>query len=157
MNVLTQSLTNLLLLLYYWLEGIVLFFVPRRLRHKDVKGEIVLITGGGSGLGRLLAIRFAKLGSKIVLWDLNQEGLKETAKIIFEQFNEQANYYVCDVSDRNIVYQTAEKVKQDVGNVTILINNAGIVTGKRLIETPDDMIVKTFQVNAISHFWVSQF
>jgi len=59
-----------------------------------------------------------------------------------------------DVSSREDIYKAAEKVKKDVGKVDILINNAGIVFGKRLLETPDENIVKTFEVNAMSNFWV---
>ncbi len=63
--------------------------------------------------------------------------------------------YVVDVSSRETIYKAAEKVKAEVGKVDILINNAGIVTGKRLLDTPDESIVKTFEVNALSNFWVS--
>ena len=47
----------------------------------------------------------------------------------------------------------AEKTKKDVGPVTILVNNAGIVSGTSLLETPDSKIVKTFEVNVLAHFW----
>lgn len=46
------------------------------------------------------------------------------------------------------------KVKNEIGDVTILINNAGIVSGKKFMETPDALIEKTLRVNAMSHFWV---
>lgn len=41
---------------------------------KDLKGELALITGGGGGLGRLLALRLVRLGCKVILWDINQDG-----------------------------------------------------------------------------------
>lgn len=47
------------------------------------------------------------------------------------------------------------QVKEEVGDVTILINNAGVVTGKSFLNTPDHLVEKSFLVNAISHFWVS--
>ncbi|RCN34125.1 hypothetical protein ANCCAN_20040 [Ancylostoma caninum] len=50
------------------------------LPRKSVKGEAVLITGSGSGLGRGMA--FAKLGSKVVLWDINEKGNMETKKML---------------------------------------------------------------------------
>jgi all-trans-retinol dehydrogenase (NAD+) len=150
-----QIFVNILLLLYYWLEGIVLFFIPKRLRFKDVSEDIVFISGGGSGLGRLLAIRFGKLGAKVIVWDLNQSGLEETCRLV-KEVKGKAFSYICDVSDRYAVYEMANKVRQEVGKVTILINNAGIVSGKRFLETPDDKIIKTFEVNAISHFWTTK-
>lgn len=53
-----------------------------------------------------------------------------------------------------MVYKHADLVK-DISSVEILINNAGIVCGQTLLDLPDDMIEKTFQVNIISHYWVS--
>lgn len=50
---------------------------------------------------------------------------------------------------------TSIKVKEEVGNVTILINNAGVVTGKPFLNTPDHMVERSFLINALSHFWVS--
>lgn len=52
--------------------------------HKEiilkVSGQTVLITGSGSGLGRLMAFEFGKLGARLVLWDINEQGNKETLK-----------------------------------------------------------------------------
>ncbi|KAF8786562.1 Short-chain dehydrogenase/reductase family like protein [Argiope bruennichi] len=149
-----KFLTNLVLLIYYILESVVLTFVPRSLRYKDIKGQTVLITGGGSGIGRLLAIRFAKRGARIVVWDLNLNGAQETAKLVKDQGGEAFAFH-CDVSQPQAVYDAAAKVKQEVGKVDILVNNAGIVTGKRFLECPDEKIKKTFEVNALAHFWES--
>lgn len=142
------------------IKAILLFFVPKCLRFKDVSKDIVLITGGASGLGRLMAIKFAKLGSRVVIWDLNMAGLEETAKMIEELRSKKDNvghchYYQVDISNRFNVYAAAERVKQEIGTVTILVNNAGIVTGKRFLECEDEKIIKTFDVNILAHFWVS--
>lgn len=52
-------------------------------------------------------------------------------------------------------YSDVVQVKKDVGNVDILVNNAGIVTGKKYLQCPDSLIIKTMEVNAMAHFWVS--
>jgi len=52
------------------------------------------------------------------------------------------------------VYRAAKKVREDVGNVSILVNNAGVLSGKRIWESSDASIEKTFQVNTLAHFWV---
>lgn len=62
--------------------------------------------------------------------------------------------YVCNVADRQSVYATAEQIRREVGKVSILINNAGIVSGNRLLEIPDENIQRTFDVNVLAHFWV---
>lgn len=145
---------------FYIIKAILLFFVPKCLRFKDVSNDIVLITGGASGLGRLMAIRFAKLGSTVVIWDMNLAGLEETRKMIEELRSKRENvgkcyHYQVDISDRHKVYQAADRVRQEIGTVTIVINNAGIVTGRRFMECGDEQIIKTFEVNTLAHFWVS--
>lgn len=147
------------LALWYIIKALVLFFVPKCLRAKDVSNDIVLITGGASGLGRLMAIKFAKLGAKVVIWDLNQAGLEETAKMVEELRSKRENvgkchHYLVDISRRENVYAAADRVKQEVGSVSIVVNNAGIVTGKRFLECEDAKIVKTFDVNVLAHFWI---
>lgn len=119
---------------------------------KDVSNDTVLITGGGFGLGRLLAERFAKLGSTVVIFDVNEDNMAVTKKHI-ERAGGTCYSYFCDVSVPQNVYRTAEKVRLQVGDVTMLILNAGIVNGKKLLDLSDDQIKKCFDVNALSHFW----
>jgi all-trans-retinol dehydrogenase (NAD+) len=122
------------------------FFMAYRVR--SVAGKVVLITGGGHGIGRLMALRFSKLGAKVVLWDLNQELLAKVEEEIITSGGK-VSTNVVDVANRELVYKTARAV----GRVDILINNAGIVTGKTVLESPDALMEKTVQVNTIAHFW----
>lgn len=147
-----EILVTVGLMVYYFFERLVQMLLPVKWRAKDVSGDIVLITGGGSGIGRLLAKYFAKLGSTIVVWDVNQQGNLETVKQIVGQGG-RAHAYQCDISNREEVYKLAERVKAEVGEVTILINNAGIVNGKELLDTPDEKIEKIFDINVLAHFW----
>lgn len=71
-------------------------------------------------------------------------------------FQPQVHTYVCDVGKRESVYSTAEKVRREVGDVDILINNAGVVSGHHLLECPDELIERTMVVNCHAHFWVSR-
>lgn len=151
MNV-AETFSALGKILYLWFEAIILFFIPASWREKSIDGEVVLITGAGSGLGQLLAVRFAEKGARVVVWDINQKGLEETKRKVAE-VGSKAYTYVCDITKREAVYETAKNVVNEVGNITILVNNAGIVTGTRFMDQPDDKILQTFHVNAISHFW----
>lgn len=146
---------NLLLCVYYVIRSFVYPLIPRRFLVKDVSGEVVLITGGGFGLGRLLAQRFAKLGSKVVIWDVNQDNMDKT-KLLVEEADGECHAYYCDVSDPQCVYKTADRVRRDVGHVTLLVMNAGIVNGSKLLDLTDDQIRKCFEVNALSHFWLTK-
>ncbi|NXB10931.1 RDHE2 dehydrogenase, partial [Cnemophilus loriae] len=151
MNFFLETLQLIVLLVYYLLESLVFLIVPRR--KKNVSGEIVLITGAGSGIGRLLAVKFAGLGATVVLWDINQEGLNCTVRLARENGAGRAHSYVCDCSKRQDIYRVADQVKKEVGDVSILINNAGIVTGKKFLDIPDSLLEKTMDVNTMAHFW----
>uniref|UniRef100_A0A8C0DIW9 Short chain dehydrogenase/reductase family 16C member 5 n=1 Tax=Balaenoptera musculus TaxID=9771 RepID=A0A8C0DIW9_BALMU len=133
------------------LEVMVFTFIPRP--QKSVAGEIVLITGSGSGLGRLLALKFARLGSVLVLWDVSKEGNEETSKMAWEAGATKVYTYTCDCSRKEEVYRVADQVKKEVGDVSILINNAGIVTGKKFLDCPDELMEKSIDVNFKAHLW----
>ncbi|KAL2308370.1 hypothetical protein Nmel_001403 [Mimus melanotis] len=151
MNFFLETLRFIVLFVYYSLESLVFLVVP--VRKKNVSGEIVLITGAGSGIGRLLAIKFAGLGATVVLWDINQEALNCTVKVARENGAGRVHSYVCDCSKRQDIYRVADQVKKEVGDVSILINNAGIVIGKRFLDSPDSLLEKTMEVNTMAHFW----
>lgn len=61
----------------------------------------------------------------------------------------------CDVSDREDVFRVAEKVKKEVGDVTILVNNAGAVVIKSLMNQSFDEITRVVNINVMAHYWVS--
>lgn len=97
---------------------------------RDLSRESVLITGGGRGIGRHLAREFAERGArKIVLWGRTEKCLKETTEEI-RQMGTECHYFICDVGNREEVYQMAKAVREKVGDITILVNNAAVVHGK---------------------------
>ncbi|XP_033642501.1 epidermal retinol dehydrogenase 2-like [Asterias rubens] len=149
-----KSVMFLLLVMWYCLEVILKSVIPRRLRaRKNIAGEIVLITGGGSGMGRLLAVEVAKLHATVVLWDVNESGNAETVDVI-RNLGGQALAYTVDVTKSDEVYKAAEVVRREVGEVTVVVNNAGVVAGKPLLECPDHLIRRSMDVNVMAHFWV---
>ncbi|XP_039272464.2 retinol dehydrogenase 10-like [Styela clava] len=121
-------------------------------KHKSVKDEVCLVTGAGSGIGRLLAFEFAKRGAVLILWDIDNIGNRETADMI-EKIGGKVFFENCDVSDREEIYKMAQKARMEAGDVTILVNNAGIVYGKDFMEITDEEIEKTIKVNSLAHFW----
>ena len=121
-----------------------------KFKHKNI-----LITGGASGIGRLMALEMAKKGGTIVLWDINESLLKETAAEI-QASGAKVLSHNCDITDKDKVYETAEKIKMEIGNVDIVINNAGVVTGKPFWECSDSEIKNTMEVNTMSLFWTAK-
>lgn len=77
---------------------------------KSFAGEIVLITGAANGIGRQIALHFAPLEATLVLWDIDEEGNRETTRLAKENGAKQVFAYYCDCSNREEVYQQAEKV-----------------------------------------------
>lgn len=152
-----KHLLNLILLLplliIFCIESFVKLFIPKK--KKSVAGEIVLITGAGHGIGRLTAYEFAKLNTKLVLWDINKNGIEETAAKC-RKLGAQAHPFVVDCSQREEIYSAAKKVKEEVGDVSILVNNAGVVYTADLFATQDPQIEKTFEVNVLAHFWTTK-
>jgi len=123
--------------------------------RKSVKGQVVLITGGASGIGKQMAFRFSRLGAKLVLWDINAEALQRVGDEISHETGNPVYTFTLDITDRTKVYETAEQVKARVGVVDILINNAGIVSGKSILNPnfSDERAEKTIAVNTTSHIW----
>lgn len=120
------------------------------LPKKSVKNKHVFITGAGSGLGRRLSELFADKGASITVSDINIEAAKETVRRI-ESKGGKAFAVQCDVSNPDEVRRAAAESVQQFGDVFILVNNAGIVSGKTILENSDTMIKKTLEVNTLAH------
>ncbi|XP_048640810.1 17-beta-hydroxysteroid dehydrogenase 13 isoform X2 [Marmota marmota marmota] len=151
MNIVLDILLLLVTIIYSYLESLVKFFLPRR--RKSVAGEIVLITGAGHGIGRLTAYEFAKRKSRLVLWDINKHGVEETATEC-QKLGATVHAFVVDCSSREEIYSSVNQIKKEVGDVTIVVNNAGAIYPADLLSTKDEEITKTFEVNILGHFWI---
>jgi len=91
------------------------------------KDKIVLITGGASGIGKIMSRLALQRGATVVIWDVNSQGVEQTVGE-FSTLGKIVGYQV-DISNYEQVVQALAKVKNDVGAVDVLINNAGVVTG----------------------------
>lgn len=120
------------------------------LPKKSVKGWHIFITGAGSGIGKQMALKFASLGAKVSLADINKEAVEKVASEIksqgFEAFGVE-----CNVISPESVKAAAAKTQQIFGPVKMLINNAGIVSGKKILEVPEALVEKTIAINTTSH------
>jgi len=129
------------------------FFCPS-LFEKSVVDDVVYITGAASGIGRLLAFKFAEQGATVVLVDKDEAQLAKTrAEMLAIHDTKRVHAFACDLAVREETYETMHRAAHNAGPCTILINNAGIVTGKKLLESPDELIELSFRVNSLAHFW----
>ncbi|ODO09319.1 hypothetical protein I350_02919 [Cryptococcus amylolentus CBS 6273] len=116
---------------------------PPKLKWED---QIVLITGGGSGIGALLAETLAMRNVSVVVLTKYPPQ--------YETINENIYTYICDVSDFRTVQTVAERVREEVGDPTVIVNNAGIVKGKLLLDLTEEDVQTTFGCNTLANFWV---
>ncbi len=105
------------------------------------KGKRVLITGGASGIGRIMAEKLLKEGANVIVWDISQKNIDTTIEVLSDLGNISAN--IVDVSNTKSI----DKAAYAVGSVDVLINNAGIVVGKSFKESTDMDIDKTMAIN----------
>jgi len=146
----------LLLLKVFWVIGEALFRLVVPVVEKSVKGEIVLITGAGHGIGKELALQYASQGATVVCWDINEKTNHETVKEISKLGYPKAHAYVCNVSNRNNVMDVAKKVQKEVGDISLLINNAGIMPCHSFLEHTVEEIERIMNINVMAHYWILQ-
>ncbi|XP_023339978.1 epidermal retinol dehydrogenase 2 isoform X2 [Eurytemora carolleeae] len=126
------------------------YFVPRALR--PVRGEVALVTGAGHGIGREVALKLGRLGAIIICVDINEESNRQAAKQIKAEGGVAWDFQ-CDVSNKEEVGELGRRVREDVGDVNILINNAGVMITKQFMEQSDLEIEKTVNVNLMGQLW----
>lgn len=100
----------------------------------DLNGRTVLVTGAASGIGRASALAFARRGARLVICDLNQEGLGETEEII-RRLGREVLARPVDVADAESMRAFAEEVHRGVEGLDILMNNAGVGIGGGFLHT----------------------
>ena len=120
---------------------------------REVAGEVALVTGAGHGVGREIAIQLASLGCKVACVD-KDESMNACTVAMIKEDGGQAWGFVCDVSYKEEVFKMAAKVREEVGEVTILVNNAGVMVIKQFLEQSDAEVEDTVNVNLLGQLWL---
>jgi NAD(P)-dependent dehydrogenase (short-subunit alcohol dehydrogenase family)/pimeloyl-ACP methyl ester carboxylesterase len=122
----------------------------RRARVGQERGPfgdmLVSVTGAGSGIGRATALEFARLGAEVVVSDIGEGSVRETAAQIAAKGGV-AHAYTLDVSDAAAVEAFADEVCEEHGVPDIVVNNAGIGHAGRFLDTPAEQWDKVIDVN----------
>lgn len=116
-----------------------------------LQNKAAIVTGSGSGIGRAIALAFAKEGAKVVVADLSEEGGKETAEQI-HQANGEAVFVKTDVSRAADIDKMAETCLNEFGRIDVLMNNAGILKTNALHKISEEDWDKVLTVNLKSVF-----
>ncbi|CAI4217284.1 unnamed protein product [Parascedosporium putredinis] len=123
-----------------WAAGIInqrlAFGVPREV---DLGEEVIVITGGASGLGLLIAE-----GASVAVLDINEMEHEESRGVTF---------YKCDVTDKDALAKVAAQIEEDLGTPTVLINNAAIVHGKPLLDMSFADVDRSLTTNLTAQFY----
>jgi len=115
-----------------------------------------VITGGDSGIGRAVAIAFAKEGADVAIIYLSEDKDAEaTAEIIREQYQRECLLVPADISREAQCKNAAKKIIRKFKTVDVVVNNAGVhYPAESIMEIESEKLVKTFSVNVFAIFWL---
>jgi len=120
-----------------------------------LKGRVAIVTGGGRGIGKAIALRFASEGADIVILDLD---LAAAEKVVGEakQFGRRSFAMAADISDRLQVSEAVDVILKEFGKIDILVNNAGSVKQEQFLELSPQNWDTTLKVHLTGTFVCSQ-
>ncbi|KAJ5162526.1 Dehydrogenase RED2 [Penicillium capsulatum] len=107
--------------------------------------ELILLTGGCSGIGKQVMEDLARTGVRVIILDINEPNFTLPANVFF---------YRTDITSSAKIAEVAKAIRSDHGDPTVLINNAGVGHDGTILEEPEAKIRQTFEVNTLSHWWM---
>jgi 2-keto-3-deoxy-L-fuconate dehydrogenase len=111
----------------------------------ELKGKVALITGGASGIGKAISLKFASQGAAVHILELNEAQARETLDEI-KGFGGKASVHACNVADKTQVEKVVQAILQ-TSPIHILVNNAGIAHVGKLEDTSEEELDRLYQVN----------
>jgi 3-oxoacyl-[acyl-carrier protein] reductase len=106
----------------------------------ELKSRTAVITGAGRGIGRAIALRFAREGANVALVDLDEQALEESRQQC-SAHGVTARTYLASVANEDDVTRTMDRVVADFGSLDILVNNAGIIRDALLVKAKDGAVL----------------
>jgi NAD(P)-dependent dehydrogenase (short-subunit alcohol dehydrogenase family) len=121
-----------------------------------LKGRLAVVTGGGRGIGAVIAHRLAAAGARVALLGRDPAELKTHAHALTDEFGVDAKFIACDVADEAAVAHAFEGIRRTMGDPGILINNAGQSAGVAFTETTRETWDRMIAVNLTGTFLCTQ-
>lgn len=120
-------------------------------------GKAALVTGGDSGIGRAVAVTYAKEGADVVISYLNEQSDAEETKRQIEQEGRKCFLYAGDIGNQEVCRKLIDYAVQQMGKLDILVNNAAEQHPKKnLEEITAEQLERTFRTNVFSMFYLTQ-
>jgi 3-oxoacyl-[acyl-carrier protein] reductase len=117
--------------------------------------KIVLVTGAGRGIGKMIAVWFAREGAQLAVNDIKNAELDDTAKML-RSFGNRVETYVCDISNGKEVEELVHSVIRDFARIDILVNNAGIGLPTPTLDLSEEEWDRVLNVNLKGTFFMSR-
>lgn len=123
--------------------------------HGRLTGKAAIVTGGDSGIGRAVALAFAREGADVCISYLSEDSDAATSQQVVEQAGRKAIAIRGDIGDERHCQRIVQQAVQTFGHLDILVNNAGFQMYRpNLEEQPSDEIEHTFRTNILAMFWL---
>jgi len=121
-----------------------------------VEGKVALVTGGGTGIGRAVAVRLAEEGAEVVVTSRIPEHVEETCREAEQASGKRPLGFRLDVTDLDLIHNVVGHVAERFGRIDILSNNAGtdLARAPHVLDTTDEEWEQLFRLNVTSMFWV---
>src|SRR3989337_1497434 len=130
---------------------------PRYPSSGRLKGKVAIVTGGDSGIGRAVAVLFAREGADVAILYLCEHGDAAKTKALVEKEGSQALTVAGDLGDQAFCDKVVQQVVDRFGRLDILVNNAGEQhPDKDITDITDEQLRRTFQTNIFSMFYLTQ-
>ncbi len=120
-----------------------------------MEGKIAVVTGAGSGIGRAIAVMFAKEGAKVVCANRNEKDGSETLDLI-RKAGGTGIYVKTDVTKKADIENLLKKTLEAYGDVTTLVNSAGVLVHAPFLEHTDQDYIKLHETNFRGYYWAMQ-
>lgn len=134
-------------------------FIRASYRGTDkLKGKVAIITGGDSGIGRAVAVHYAREGADVVVAYLEEHGDAEDTKALVEAEGQRCLLLSGDVGDSAFCREVVDKTLGEFGKINIVVNNAAEQhEWDDVTQIPEDQLLRTFQTNIFSHFYMVKY
>jgi NAD(P)-dependent dehydrogenase (short-subunit alcohol dehydrogenase family) len=122
-----------------------------------LENKIALVTGGDSGIGRAIAVHFAREGAHVAIVYLEEHGDAQETKRLVEAEGRRCLTLPGDVSDEGFCYEAVNRTVQEFGGLDVLVNNAAEQHPKHdLREITAEQLVRTFRTNIYAYFFMAK-